>query len=141
MFLKNVLTQSLKLLNCSRSYLKISSVSKPASSVHFDLKLFSSTVQRHDLMEFFDDKNNLTEDKIKHGRAWRIDELRLKSNLDLHKLWYTLSIFNLFIMFLDVYFGKSRYVLHKERNMLLTMEEAFKKQVEPFPSPERITKV
>lgn len=117
MFLKNILTKSIKLL----SFLKISpsltqfQLNKPIQFVPF-----STTVQRHDLMEFFDDKNNLKEDKVKHGRPWTLDELRLKSNVDLHKLWY---------------------VLHKERNMLLTMEECYRKEVEPFPSPERIAKV
>ena len=49
-----------------------------------------------------------------------MDELRLKSNEDLHKLWY---------------------VLLKERNRLLTMEEEYRHQHELFPSPERIDKV
>ena len=51
---------------------------------------------------------------------FRKDELRLKSNSDLHKLWF---------------------VLLKERNMLLTMEEAFKDKVAPMPNPERMDKV
>lgn len=29
-------------------------------------------------------------EKLKTGRAWRIDELRLKNHDDLHKLWYVL---------------------------------------------------
>jgi large subunit ribosomal protein L47 len=49
-----------------------------------------------------------------------MDELRLKSNMDLHKLWF---------------------VLYKERNMLYTMQEAAKTECELFPSPERIDKV
>lgn len=81
---------------------------------------FSSSAVRRDLMEFFDDKKNWTELKVKHGREWRIDELRLKSNVDLHKLWY---------------------VLHKERNMLLTMEEIYVQKGIPMPSHERIAKV
>lgn len=75
---------------------------------------------RFDLMEFFDDKKNWGEHSIRHGRSWKVDELRIKSNTDLHKLWY---------------------VLLKERNMLLTMEEEAKQQCQLFPSPERIDKV
>ena len=85
-------------------------------------KLFFSTSNSNkNLMEFFDTKENWKEtEKIKHGRAWQMEELRLKDNGDLHKLWY---------------------VLHKERNMLLTMEEHYKKNFILFPSPERIAKV
>lgn len=45
---------------------------------------------KRDLNEFFDDKKNWGEEKLKHGRPWRLEELRLKSNLDLQKLWYIL---------------------------------------------------
>jgi large subunit ribosomal protein L47 len=83
-------------------------------------RYFSTTQWRTDLMEFFDEKKNWMEPKVKHGRPWRIDELRLKSNVDLHKLWY---------------------VLHKERNMLLTMDDFYQKNAMSFPSPERIAKV
>lgn len=75
---------------------------------------------KYDLMEFFDDENNWGKDTVKVGREWRVDELRLKSNEDLHKLWF---------------------VLIKERNMLLTMEEACKRSYKIFPNPERIDKV
>ena len=51
---------------------------------------------------------------------FRKDELRLKSNTDLHKLWY---------------------ILLKERNMLLTMEAAHKEEFAAMPNPERIDKV
>lgn len=72
------------------------------------------------LEEFFDDPKNFGERRIKTGRAWSIDDLRLKSNSDLHKLWF---------------------VLYKERNMLYTMKEAALTEYEVFPSPERIDKV
>lgn len=71
-------------------------------------------------MSFFDEPGNWGADEVKTGRAWRIDELRIKSNEDLHRLWY---------------------VLVKERNMLMTMEEAAKEAIENMPSPERIDKV
>lgn len=72
------------------------------------------------LMEFFDDKKNYGENEVKHGRSWKLDELRIKSNSDLHKLWF---------------------VLIKEKNMLLTMEEECKRDHRHFPSPERLDKV
>jgi len=71
-------------------------------------------------MEFFETETNVKEETIRHGRPWKLEELRIKSNTDLHKLWY---------------------VLHKERNMLLTMENMYKNQAQSFPSPERIAKV
>ncbi|KAI0238324.1 39S ribosomal protein L47, mitochondrial [Lamellibrachia satsuma] len=71
-------------------------------------------------MEFFDDKENWGESSVKVGRPWKLDELRLKSNTDLHKLWY---------------------VLLKERNVIMTMEAEYKRQSELFPSPERLEKV
>lgn len=71
-------------------------------------------------MEFFDDQKNFGENEVKCGRSWKKDELRIKSNTDLHKLWY---------------------ILLKEHNMLLTMEQESKDQTRLFPSPERIDKV
>lgn len=79
-----------------------------------------TTAIRMDLMEFFDDSKHWGQTEVKSGRAWTQDELRIKSNSDLHKLWF---------------------VLLKEKNMLLTMEQECKEKVELFPSPERIDKV
>ncbi|CAG9853880.1 unnamed protein product [Phyllotreta striolata] len=78
------------------------------------------TAANRDLTEFFDDKKNWGAQEVKSGRSWTKDELRIKSNADLHKLWY---------------------ILLKERNMLLTMEEESKQQVRLFPSPERLDKI
>ncbi|GBM40706.1 hypothetical protein AVEN_159675-1 [Araneus ventricosus] len=50
-------------------------------------RTFHTSHPRQDLMEFFDDPNNFGEKEVKTGRAWTIDELRIKSNSDLHKLW------------------------------------------------------
>merc|ERR1712243_346341 len=69
-------------------------------------------------MEFFGDKENWGESTVATGRPYRKDELRLKSNEDLHK-----------------------YVLLKERNVLLTMQAEYDRNVEAFPNPERIEKV
>lgn len=71
-------------------------------------------------MEFFEEPKNWGEMEVKCGRAWNIDELRIKSNTDLHKLWY---------------------ILLKERNMLLTMEHECNEKMELFPNPERLDKV
>lgn len=71
-------------------------------------------------MEFFDDKKNWNENEVKHGRSWNLPELRIKSNTDLHKLWY---------------------ILLKERNMLITMEQEYKNEWKWWASPERIDKV
>ncbi|XP_067006209.1 large ribosomal subunit protein uL29m [Anabrus simplex] len=81
---------------------------------------FHSSSLKQNLMEFFDKSDNWGASEVKSGRAWKKEELRIKSNLDLHKLWY---------------------VLLKERNMLMTMEHEAKEQVKLFPNPERIDKV
>ncbi|XP_050029104.2 large ribosomal subunit protein uL29m [Dermacentor andersoni] len=85
----------------------------------YDASLHTSCAQ-HGLMEFFEPKDNWGADEVRSGKPWSKDELRIKSNSDLHKLWY---------------------ILLKEKNMLLTMEEAAKREVELFPNPERIDKV
>ncbi|XP_033338431.2 mitochondrial ribosomal protein L47 [Megalopta genalis] len=100
-----------------------SSLSAPTytrSTPTFRYAFIHTTSKQNDLMEFFDDEKNWGKNRVLVGRSWRQEELRLKSNEDLHKLWY---------------------VLLKERNMLLTMEEVYKKKYEYFPNPERIDKV
>ncbi|XP_003748036.1 39S ribosomal protein L47, mitochondrial [Galendromus occidentalis] len=71
------------------------------------------------LKQFFDE-DNFFEDRVRSGRSWNLDELRIKSNSDLHKLWY---------------------VLLKEKNMLLTLQAAAKEAVEVMPNEERIDRV
>ncbi|XP_069329001.1 large ribosomal subunit protein uL29m isoform X1 [Eulemur rufifrons] len=83
-------------------------------------KLLHTTSSRKGLEEFFDDPKNWGEEKVKSGASWTCQQLRNKSNEDLHKLWY---------------------VLLKERNMLLTLEQEAKRQSLPMPSPERLEKV
>ncbi|GCC22774.1 large ribosomal subunit protein uL29m [Chiloscyllium punctatum] len=72
------------------------------------------------LNEFFDDSKNWGEPTVKSGAPWTAKQLRLKSNEDLHKLWY---------------------ILLKEKNMLLTLEQEAKRQRLPMPSPERLKKM
>merc|ERR1719431_1895734 len=73
-----------------------------------------------DLNEFFEIDKFRGEKTVRVGREWRKDELRIKSNEDLHKLWY---------------------ILLKERNMLLTMAHAYKEEWLAMPNPERLDKV
>ncbi|XP_011472181.1 39S ribosomal protein L47, mitochondrial isoform X1 [Oryzias latipes] len=79
-----------------------------------------TTISRRGLEEFFDSPENWGESTVKSGAPWTAKQLRAKSNEDLHKLWY---------------------VLLKERNMLLTLEQEAKRQRVPMPSPERLRKV
>lgn len=81
---------------------------------------FHTTGRCSNLMEFFDDPENWGKKTVRCGRSWTTEELRLKSNSDLHKLWY---------------------VLLKEKNMLITMEFDCNEQYEYFPNPERFDKV
>jgi len=78
------------------------------------------TPLRMDLNEFFEIDKFRGEKTVRVGREWRKDELRLKSNTDLHKLWF---------------------ILLKERNMLLTMADAYNDEFIAMPNPERIDKV
>ncbi|XP_051483009.1 39S ribosomal protein L47, mitochondrial [Apus apus] len=84
------------------------------------LKFLHTTFCQRGLEEFFDDPGNWGEKTVKSGDAWNIKQLRGKSSEDLHKLWY---------------------VLLKEKNMLLTLEQESKRQLRPMPSPERLEKV
>ncbi|XP_054437800.1 39S ribosomal protein L47, mitochondrial-like [Pteronotus mesoamericanus] len=89
------------------------------TSLH-QCRILHTTLSRKGLEEFFDDPKNWGEEKVKSGAAWTCQQLRNKSNEDLRKLWY---------------------VLLKERNMLLTLQEEAKQQILPMPSPERLEKV
>ncbi|KAK3799774.1 hypothetical protein RRG08_025388 [Elysia crispata] len=96
------------------------SITQRTSQMPGATRSFHTSGCSHGLMEFFDDKEVWAESTVNTGRPYRFDELRIKSNQDLHKLWY---------------------VLLKERNKLLTMEAEYKRRCELFPSPERIAKV
>ncbi|XP_077463096.1 large ribosomal subunit protein uL29m [Stigmatopora argus] len=79
-----------------------------------------TSFHRRGLDEFFDSPENWGEKTVKSGAPWTGKQMRAKSSEDLHKLWY---------------------VLLKERNMLLTLEQESKRQRVPMPSPERLRKV
>jgi len=83
-------------------------------------RCFSKSSCLRGIEEFFDASENWNAQEVKCGRAYELEELRIKSNEDLHKLWY---------------------VLLKELNMLLTMENACKEDFIIFPNEERIDKV
>lgn len=104
----------------SAFYLGYRSQVAVSSAVNSVFRSIHTTKPANDLMEFFDAKKNWPETNIRVGRGWRLDELRIKSNTDLHKLWY---------------------ILLKERNMLYTMEHECNQQMRLFPNPERIDKV
>uniref|UniRef100_A0A1Y9HAL9 Large ribosomal subunit protein uL29m n=1 Tax=Anopheles farauti TaxID=69004 RepID=A0A1Y9HAL9_9DIPT len=108
------LSKSLSTLGSQQAFTLLQSNATPT------MRAISTTTPRNDLMEFFDNKKNWGEQEVKHGRAWTKDDLRIKSNGDLHQLWF---------------------VLLKEHNMLLTMEHECKEKMELFPSPERLDKV
>ncbi|XP_055077123.1 39S ribosomal protein L47, mitochondrial isoform X2 [Periophthalmus magnuspinnatus] len=96
-----------------------SSVSLSACS-DLHCRTLHTSINRRGLDEFFDFPENRGETTVKSGAPWTAKQLRTKSNEDLHKLWY---------------------VLLKEKNMLLTLEQEAKRQRLQMPSPERIRKV
>uniref|UniRef100_A0A3Q3XHL8 Large ribosomal subunit protein uL29m n=1 Tax=Mola mola TaxID=94237 RepID=A0A3Q3XHL8_MOLML len=91
----------------------------PSSSVGH-CRALHTTISRRGLEEFFDLPENWGETTVKSGAPWTAKQLRAKSNEDLHKLWY---------------------VLLKEKNMLLTLEQEARRQRVQMPSPERLRKV
>ncbi|XP_056315036.1 39S ribosomal protein L47, mitochondrial [Danio aesculapii] len=86
----------------------------------FNSRSVHTTSVRKGLDEFFDLPENWGEETVKSGAPWTAKQLRVKSNEDLHKLWY---------------------VLLKEKHMLLTVEQEAKRQRVQMPSPERVKKV
>jgi len=84
----------------------------------------SCTAARKGIEEFFPpgvyEGENLVDENPVVGRKWSKHELRIKSNSDLHKLWY---------------------ILLKERNMLKTMGQECKRLGIPVPGPTRYDKV
>ncbi|XP_053657857.1 39S ribosomal protein L47, mitochondrial [Anopheles marshallii] len=118
--LRRILPVSLHLSKCVSTVSTQQTIALLQRKMSPSVRAISTTVPRAELMEFFDDKKHWGEQEVKHGRGWTKDDLRIKSNSDLHQLWF---------------------VLLKERNMLLTMEHECKEKMELFPSPERLDKV
>nr|SVE85752.1 EOG090X0DBE [Daphnia pulicaria] len=118
-----------KLLTCVFSFGRILnqqtirsqlSPSKCFQPINVVASIHTTSFKQSNLMAFFDDPKNFGAQEVKSGRSWTLDELRIKSNVDLQKLWF---------------------VLLKERNMLFTMEHNCREDCRLFPSPERIDKV
>uniref|UniRef100_A0A670I342 Large ribosomal subunit protein uL29m n=1 Tax=Podarcis muralis TaxID=64176 RepID=A0A670I342_PODMU len=114
LFFKNPILLSFRFIlnNLHKNATKVEAVS-PCMLLH-------TSLPRNGLEEFFDDPQNWGKTEVKSGDSWTVEQLRGKSSEDLHKLWY---------------------VLLKERNMLLTLEQEAKRQRLPMPSPERLDKV
>ncbi|TNN69093.1 39S ribosomal protein L47, mitochondrial [Liparis tanakae] len=91
----------------------------PSSSVG-QCRALHTTVSRRGLDEFFDLPENWGQANVKSGAPWTAKQLRTKGSEDLHKLWY---------------------VLLKEKNLLVTLEQEAKRQRVQMPSPERIRKI
>ena len=120
-----------KLLRCS-----IATASRPLA---MPLEEFRDQLSRTDRM-----KENV-------GRPWSVTELRRKSYDDLHKLWYVGRNIVKFHDYTILYyiqpllsptpFIHCRYVLYKEKNMLLTEVNLSRRRTIPMPQPERRLKV
>ncbi|XP_061493370.1 large ribosomal subunit protein uL29m [Rhineura floridana] len=106
----------------SSSRLILNNLHKNATKVEIipPCTLLHTSLPQNGLEEFFDDPQNWGKPEVKSGDSWTVEQLRGKNSEDLHKLWY---------------------VLLKERNMLLTLEQEAKRQRLPMPSPERLEKV
>lgn len=86
--------------------------------IQIGVRRLSTTQASRGLEEFF--PAGPANEHAEAGRAWKARDLRIKSNVELHQLWY---------------------VLLKERNMLLTVKQDSYRAQERFPAPDRIRKV
>ncbi|XP_065196701.1 uncharacterized protein LOC135828184 [Sycon ciliatum] len=90
------------------------------AAVECAARYVSTSVPRLGLEEFFPDLSQHPNERNRSGRAWDVTDLRLKSDTDLHKLWY---------------------VLLKERNMLDTLKWSARRLRVEMPGQERFWKI
>ncbi|XP_076788372.1 large ribosomal subunit protein uL29m isoform X2 [Arvicanthis niloticus] len=69
-----------------RSSLHLLHENTPHATSFLQCKFLHTTLSRKGLEEFFDDPKNWGEEKVKSGASWTCQQLRNKSNEDLHKL-------------------------------------------------------
>ena len=72
------------LLQNQTRHLTSQKLKRPFNNVSRDFHTSNACL---DIMEFFDNEEYWGAQKIRVGRSWLKEELRLKSNEDLHKLW------------------------------------------------------
>ena len=75
------------------------------------------------------------------GRPWLARELRHKSSEDLHKLWSVNVLWLGRAPYTVRHYDTCRYVLLKERNMLMTIRQEANRLLFVMPGPERLRKV
>ena len=96
----------------------------PQTCLRFYNRSISTGFCRKGFEEFFPpgvyEGENYVEENPVVGRRWKISELRIRSNTDLHKFWY---------------------VLLKEKNMLLTLDQECKRLGIFVPGATRLHKV
>ncbi|KAK1162630.1 39S ribosomal protein L47, mitochondrial-like [Acipenser oxyrinchus oxyrinchus] len=116
----NVLTSCKAQLSTFRPKFCLLHINNLETSLAQQCRALHTSQWRRGLEEFFDETPNWGEPTVKSGAPWTAKQLRTKSSEDLHKLWY---------------------VLLKEKNMLLTVEQEAKRQRVQMPSPERLKKI
>lgn len=103
---------------------KLNGSLKNQSFWKFSYRILSTGSCRKGFEEFFPpgvyEGENHAEENSVVGRGWKISELRIRSNTDLHKFWY---------------------VLLKEKNMLLTLDQECKRLGLFVPGGTRLHKV
>ena len=73
------------LLKQKCNYITLQDMNHPC--IHIARRPLYTSSPCSDIMEFFDHEDNWGGSKVRVGRSWLKEELRLKSNEDLHKLW------------------------------------------------------